>query len=216
MALPPPEKSRVPSRPKAAATSRASAPAAAPVKLAQVPKDRQARLAAARAKVAPRDLTAHSTDLAVREALEDVAYAVEGVYELANVLEMTVDDARRIARHGIYLAQQNQEALAFDCARVAAAIAPEDVMVCVLAGAMFARMKMHAQALPFYLRLQKIDPKRVRTWVDSAEVRISLGQYSDAAADLGKALDLDPGTTTPAGRRASALIAKTLMAVGKK
>jgi tetratricopeptide (TPR) repeat protein len=157
-----------------------------------------------------RQFNAHPSVLALREEL---VYVIFGVLDPAQVLGLSAADGEHLARYGLNLFASDD----FEHARAAAALAlaanPDCFEACVLMGCVLARAKEERAALGHYLRAQELRPSQVRPWVDSGELRIGLGEYTQAAADLKRAIELDPRGETPAGRRAQTIVVRTLMSV---
>lgn len=79
-----------------------------------------------------------------------------------------------------------------------------------LLGAARARQKKIIEAEPAYERAVRLRPNDITTLTDLGEVEIQLMAYEKAADYLRRALELDPEAKHPSGRRARAVIGRTL------
>jgi tetratricopeptide (TPR) repeat protein len=69
-------------------------------------------------------------------------------------------------------------------------------------GAVLLRQKRSGEALAALDRALKLDEANLEAWVNRAEAHLLRGQYQEAAADMRRAIALDPGKTSPAANRA--------------
>ena len=95
-------------------------------------------------------------------------------------------------------------------AEAAVALSPEDAAAWVMLGSARARQSKHKPAIAAFERALRITPNDVTCHTSLGELFIELGAYSQAAAALERAMSLDPNAEHPFGRRARALVAKTL------
>jgi len=80
----------------------------------------------------------------------------------------------------------------------------------VVLGAALAKQNKHEQAVGCFERAIALDPKDVASHTSLGELLIELGAYRRAADTLKIAKELDPTAAHPSGRRARALVGKTL------
>ncbi|MCC6807692.1 MAG: tetratricopeptide repeat protein [Deltaproteobacteria bacterium] len=78
-----------------------------------------------------------------------------------------------------------------------------------------ARLGRDALAVTAFLKALEIDPKAVSVWVDLGEIYLNKGRYELAAEALRNACELDKDGRTPPGRRARALIGRTIALLKK-
>lgn len=71
------------------------------------------------------------------------------------------------------------------------------------------RRKRHDRAVAPYLRALEQRPESVELWADLGECYLEIPDYNGAAAALKQAIELDPNSDSPAGRRARALVGRT-------
>lgn len=131
----------------------------------------------------------------------------------APALPLSVADAHRLARHGVYLLEQKNLEDASLAASLAVAVIPDDYVASLLHGCCLAQKHQAREALAAYARAERARPRELRPYVDAGEVLLSLGDYPAAAAKLKRALELDPEGATPAGHRAHMLVMRVLSAV---
>ena len=79
-----------------------------------------------------------------------------------------------------------------------------------------AKMNKHERAVTAFERAIALDPKDLASLTGIGELLIELGAYKRAGTYLDQACLLDPKAEQPMGRRARALIAKTLAALKTK
>ena len=72
-------------------------------------------------------------------------------------------------------------------------------------GAVLTRMEHHEEAVPVLSVALHLNPEDTSALVNRGECFIALGQVEDAARDLERAIELDPGETDPASHRARQL-----------
>jgi len=135
---------------------------------------------------------------------------------LPELLGLKPEDGPRLAR----LAAAFHGAQDFPAAEAAAELAaecrPDLFEAWALLGAARAKQKKLAEAEPAYERALSLRPNDITSLTDLGEVQVQLMAYDKAAAHLRKALELDPTATHPSGRRARAVIGRTLALLKSK
>src|SRR5262249_39354747 len=99
------------------------------------------------------------------QAAEALLARARNAKSSAEMLDLTPADARRIARFGMALAAQGDEAGALEAAGVAIAVDPEGIAPCMLMGRLLARRKRYREALEFYQRVLAKNDQQVRVLV---------------------------------------------------
>lgn len=100
-------------------------------------------------------------------------------------------------------------------ALAAATLDPGSLMAWAGLGVARARLARHDGAVDAFLKALAIDPKATAVWVDLGEVYLTQGRYAFAAEALRNACELDKTAATPEGRRARALVGRTLSLLRK-
>ncbi len=125
-----------------------------------------------------------------------------------------IDGARFAKLAALHLVEQD-----FDSAEVAALLAtganPALFDAWLALGVARAKRGEHALAVPAYLKALALDPKDVGAWTDLGEVYLALMRYDEAAAAFRQSITLDPKAQHRAGRRARAVVARTLSKLRK-
>lgn len=80
----------------------------------------------------------------------------------------------------------------------------------VCLGSAYARAGRNTQAVPCFLRALALSPQNIACWTDLGEAYIALLDYEHGAQALRQAVALDPHAADPAGRRARAVVGRTL------
>jgi predicted Zn-dependent protease len=90
---------------------------------------------------------------------------------------------------------------------------PKDAYFPALLGAIYGREGDEDEALRFYNRACKLDPRNLAARVNRADLLLGRGELAGALDDLVAATKLDPGGKTPQGKRALALARSTSQAL---
>lgn len=116
--------------------------------------------------------------------------------------------AKRLARSGWQLVQQNQLEDAVLLLEGARDVLHDDADVWAALGIAYARSQKVHEALAALQTALLLDDKRIELWCIVAELSIERFDYTLALQAVGKCLALDPHSKHPAGIRARALIKK--------
>lgn len=119
-------------------------------------------------------------------------------------------DANKWVALAAKLLEDGELVAAEGAAEAALALAASTHDAWVVLGTAHARQRKHERAVVCFEQAVAIDPKDVGSYVDLGESLLELGAYARAAAALDKAMSLDPAAEHPSGRRARAIVAKTL------
>jgi len=84
-----------------------------------------------------------------------------------------------------------------------------------LLGVSLARQKDFRLAAESFGHALKLRPNNIETWVSLGESYISLLDYKNAALALRRALELDPNAQHASGRRARAIVGRTIAKLSK-
>lgn len=169
---------------------------------------------AAASRVSPQDKRRiQATRASVKNGFQQV---IDGKLSAAEFLGLSTRDARFLLGFAISMAERDQLDTAEAAAEVAVNADPSYFDAWMVLGSVRARRKEAGKALEAYAKAAAIDAKNARLWCDVGEIKLSLFDYEGAAKALGLALECDPKATTPGGRRAQALIAKTYAKVAGK
>jgi tetratricopeptide (TPR) repeat protein len=107
-------------------------------------------------------------------------------------------------------------AAAEGAAEAAIALRPDSHAAWATLAITLAKMNKHERAVSAFERAIALDPKDLASLTSLGELLIELGSYKRAGTYLDRACALDPKAEQPMGRRARALIAKTLSALKQK
>lgn len=134
---------------------------------------------------------------------------VDGKLSAVAFLGLTTRDAKHLVGFAVHMVEKGDLDTAESAAEVAAEADSGSYDAWYVLGSIRARKKEAGKALECYAKAAAIDSKNARLWCDVGEIKLSLFDYEGAAKALEMALNVDPKATTPGGRRAQALIAKT-------
>ena len=81
----------------------------------------------------------------------------------------------------------------------------------VLCGIAQARLKDLREAITCFQKALEKKPSDLQTWVDLGECSLGINDFQRAGMALGRAIDLDPNGTHPAGRRARVLAGRAIV-----
>lgn len=126
---------------------------------------------------------------------------------------MTFESLMRLSQG--YLAHGDLVA-AMGAAEAAVALAPKQPTGWAALGVVLAKQDRHERAVACFEAAVALDPKDVASFTCMGELLIELGAYTQACSALENACRLDPKAQHPMGRRARALIAKTLATLKSK
>ena len=101
-------------------------------------------------------------------------------------------------------------------AELAVATDPTSVDAWLMLGVCRARMKNYERAVPCYVKALELRPDDIAAWCDLGELFTLMMDYDRAAAALRQAMTLDPNADHPSGRRARAIVGRTLALLKKK
>ena len=86
------------------------------------------------------------------------------------------------------------------------ALDPFDAYFLTALGSIAQRTEQYDEADHFYSRALEINPFSVAAWAHRGETRVHKGMLAEAAADLTKAIDLDPQGEDPIAHRARMVV----------
>jgi cytochrome c-type biogenesis protein CcmH/NrfG len=86
----------------------------------------------------------------------------------------------------------------------------------VMRGMAQAKLKLYQEAVTSYRAALGVRPDDVSSWAALGELYIGLNDFKQAAEMLQKACELDPKGTHASGRRARALIGRTIALLRQK
>lgn len=96
-------------------------------------------------------------------------------------------------------------------ARAVTASEPKSFEAWVLLGIASARQKNLREAIGCFQRALEQRPNDVQAWVDLGECCLGISDWARAGKALGRAIELDPKSQHPAGRRARALAGRAIV-----
>lgn len=135
---------------------------------------------------------------------------------MSETLGLTAADAPRfIALSARFVAEGDLEA-ATAAAQAAVACDGESIDAVHAYGVALARTKEFSRAAVCFQKVLDKRPDDVAEWTNLGECFLSALRYPEAADAFRKAMELDPQSEHPAGRRARAIVAKTLMRLQKE
>jgi cytochrome c-type biogenesis protein CcmH/NrfG len=149
-----------------------------------------------------------------REAL--LSQLKAGRMSTAELLALKVEDCTRFVRLGSALAKEQDFSGAQAAAEVATQCNPKRFEAWALLGMARAKQKLLAEAAPAYMKALELKPDDVACWAALGEIFIGLSDYERASSALRQALTLDPHSQHPAGRRARAVVGRTISLLKKK
>jgi tetratricopeptide (TPR) repeat protein len=151
----------------------------------------------------------------IARALRDLESALAamdaGQVEPISFLGLSPVDAPRFVKLGAGFLEGGDNDRALAAGEIACACAPDSAAAWALKGCALARLKREREAISAFQRGLQLEPDNIRLLVDLGELYIRLLDYGSAAAALKRAIELDAKALTPAGLRAQALVARTLM-----
>ena len=130
--------------------------------------------------------------------------------------ELHTGDCAKFLRIGAGFFKSGDYAGAERCAFVATTADATSVDAWVLLGAARAKLLNMDDALVAFETAARLRPDDTQRWVDLAECHLAKMSYKNAAAVLRRAMELDPNGEHPAGRRARALVGRTLVNLRKR
>lgn len=119
-------------------------------------------------------------------------------------------DAERFIRLAMQLLRDEDLVGAVACAEVATMCDPQHFAAWLALGTANARAKRFRQGAAAFLRAAEQRPDDVVAWTDAGECYVQLRDYEAAAQCLRQAMENDPQAKHPAGRRARALVGRTI------
>ncbi len=135
---------------------------------------------------------------------------------LNDILKLRKEDAPRF----VALAAQFIEKKELDAAQAAAeaAVACDGQNPDALGalGVTLAKNKEFGRAAVCFEKVVALRPSDVASWTNLGECQLSAMKYKEAAEAFKQAMELDPKSEHPAGRRARAIVARTLMKLQKE
>jgi Tfp pilus assembly protein PilF len=120
------------------------------------------------------------------------------------------EEVRRLVGLAAKLCQGGDFIAAEGAAEAALLMTPTEHDAWVVLGTAHARQGHHERAVRCFEQAIALAPNDVASHTDLGELLLELGAYSRAAAALERAMELDPKAEHPSGRRARAIVAKTL------
>jgi cytochrome c-type biogenesis protein CcmH/NrfG len=120
---------------------------------------------------------------------------------------VTAADALRLA--AMFLKEKDYEGVAA-AAEAATQRDPKSFEAWSLLGMARAKLKLYETAIPPYLKAAELRPDEVTTFTALGELMLGIADFGRSAQALRRACELDPKAETPAGRRARALIGRTI------
>lgn len=125
-------------------------------------------------------------------------------------------DARRFAELASAFVKDEDFTSAEASAELATACDPRSHEAWVMLGITRSRLKEYERAFPCYVRALELRPDDIASWCDLGELFTLMMDYDRAAAALRQAMILDPSGDHPSGRRARAIVGRTLAMLKKK
>jgi Tfp pilus assembly protein PilF len=113
------------------------------------------------------------------------------------------------------LLERDDLAAAEGAANAALAVDPKQRDAWIVLGTALAKQNRHERALVCFEQVLALEPNDLASHVAMGELYLDLGAYNQAASSLEKAMSLDPEGKNPAGRRARAIVSKTLSRLKK-
>jgi Tfp pilus assembly protein PilF len=113
------------------------------------------------------------------------------------------------------LLERDDRAAAEGAANAALAVDPKQRDAWIVLGTALAKQNRHERALVCFEQVLALEPNDLASHVAMGELYLDLGAYNQAASSLEKAMSLDPEGKNPAGRRARAIVSKTLSRLKK-
>jgi tetratricopeptide (TPR) repeat protein len=124
---------------------------------------------------------------------------------------MTIElDPAVLTAKAHYLREHDHLAAARAYASAAVDLAPTVFDGWLALGLVAAKQRDYASAVAAYVRALEIAPNDIACWTDLGELLLALLDLPGAARALSRAIALDKDATHPHGRRARALVARTL------
>jgi cytochrome c-type biogenesis protein CcmH/NrfG len=120
------------------------------------------------------------------------------------------EDGARLLKLAALQLREKDYASAEAAALLVTAADPTSADAWLIVGVARAKRDEHARALPAYLRALELRPSDISAWTDLGEVYLTLLRNEEAAAAFRQAIRLDPEALHPAGRRARAVVGRTL------
>ncbi len=125
-------------------------------------------------------------------------------------------DAPRFVQMASALVQSEDLEAAEGAAELATIADPQHADAWLTLGIVRARRNEYTRAIPDYIRALELRPDDVSSWCDLGELYTLMGDYQKAAAALRQAMVLDPNADHPAGRRARAIVGRSLARLAKE
>jgi cytochrome c-type biogenesis protein CcmH/NrfG len=119
-------------------------------------------------------------------------------------------DAKQLEKLAAKALLNHQDEAAEAAALAITAYDPKRARAWIMLGVSRAKMKRFSEAVPCFIHALELDALDVATWVDLGEAYISILDYTQAAKALQQAITLDPNAQHPAGRRARAIVGRTV------
>ena len=126
------------------------------------------------------------------------------------------EDAAKFAQLSAAFVNENDLEAAEGAAEFAVAADKASFDAWLMLGVCRARKKNYEPAVPCYVKALELRPDDVAAWCDLGELFTLMMDYDRAAAALRQAMTLDPNADHPSGRRARAIVGRTLAMLKKK
>lgn len=129
---------------------------------------------------------------------------------------LRASDSTKLAAYAHACAKENDYFAAEGAAQLATIADPQCFEAWVMLGICYAKGNKFARAVPCYVKALELRPNDIACWSDLGELFVSLMDYPKAAATFRKVMELDPNAAHPSGRRARAVVGRTLALLKKQ
>lgn len=126
------------------------------------------------------------------------------------VAALSAADAERFTKLAVGLLSDEDIEGALAAAEVAVSCDPQSFLAWSALGTAAARAKQFSRAATAFLRAAEQKPEDVSSWTDAGECYLQLADYHAASDCLRQAMENDPEAKHPSGRRARALVGRTI------
>lgn len=134
---------------------------------------------------------------------------------LNDLLKLRVEDAPRFVALAAQYLEKDEVESAQSAAEAAVACDPNSMDAMASLGVTLAKNKEFSRAVVCFERVVQQRPSDIAQWTNLGECYLATLKYSEAATAFRHAMELDPASEHPQGRRARAIVARTLMKLQK-
>jgi Tfp pilus assembly protein PilF len=138
--------------------------------------------------------------------IEEIEKLGKGEISFAQIVKMSPRQVATLLVIGHKLFQQGRLKDATNIFEGIALLTNSTAYAHGILGAIYQKQNQHLLALNHYSEALKLYPQDVNSLTNRGEVYIRLGKFPEAAADLAKAIQLDPSMKHPAANRARLLV----------